>query len=280
VGIGTTAPGSTLDVRGTGNFSGAVTFAASQTFPGTATLGANTFSGNQTVNGVISTESLTAAGDVSVGATVSAGSLTASGNVNVGGSVSAGSVSASNGAVGGNTVFGGNSATSSTSNGGYFSSSSPQGTAVVGVNSSGGYGGYFQGNVAVTGNVAIGGDTPMSHNPHMIWSGFLVGNLGNNPGGGYLIPDQAIAVTRITAYANGEGSGCSTLAQILLQHTNTFAFYEFSLPEGTNYFDSGPINVPIPAGTPLILGGVAASGCGLSGSSPSDVNVSVQYVMQ
>jgi hypothetical protein len=297
VGIGTTAPGATLDVHGTGNFTGTVTFAAGQAFPGAATLGANTFTGNQTVNGVVSTGSLTAAGDVSVGATVAAGSLTATGNVSVGGSVSAGSlittgnvsatetvyagsVSANNSTVGGNAISGSNSAASGTSNGGYFSSSSPQGTAVVGVNSGGGYGGYFQGNVAVTGNVSIGGDTPMSHNPHMIWSGFLVGNLGNNPGGGYLIPDQAIAVTRITGYANGQGSGCSTLAQIILQHVNTFAFYEMSLPNGTSYFDSGPINVPIPAGTPLLLGGVAASGCGLSGSSPSDVNVSVQYVMQ
>jgi hypothetical protein len=38
VGIGTATPTSTLDVRGTGNFTGAITFAAGQTFPGTGTI--------------------------------------------------------------------------------------------------------------------------------------------------------------------------------------------------------------------------------------------------
>jgi len=38
VGIGTATPSSTLDVRGTGNFTGAITFAAGQTFPGTGTI--------------------------------------------------------------------------------------------------------------------------------------------------------------------------------------------------------------------------------------------------
>src|SRR3984957_9860705 len=38
VGIGTTAPAAKLDVHGTANFTGAITFAASQTFPGTGTI--------------------------------------------------------------------------------------------------------------------------------------------------------------------------------------------------------------------------------------------------
>jgi len=38
VGIGTTAPAFTLDVHGTGNFTGPITFASSQTFPGTGTI--------------------------------------------------------------------------------------------------------------------------------------------------------------------------------------------------------------------------------------------------
>jgi hypothetical protein len=38
VGIGTTAPASTLDVHGTGNFTGLITFASGQTFPGTGTI--------------------------------------------------------------------------------------------------------------------------------------------------------------------------------------------------------------------------------------------------
>ncbi len=38
VGIGTTAPAAKLDVRGTANFTGAITFAPGQTFPGTGTI--------------------------------------------------------------------------------------------------------------------------------------------------------------------------------------------------------------------------------------------------
>jgi hypothetical protein len=38
VGIGTTAPAAKLDVHGTGNFTGLITFAAGQTFPGTGTI--------------------------------------------------------------------------------------------------------------------------------------------------------------------------------------------------------------------------------------------------
>jgi hypothetical protein len=51
VGIGTATPGATLDVRGTGNFTGLVTFAAGQTVPGAPGLGtANTFTAAQTIN--------------------------------------------------------------------------------------------------------------------------------------------------------------------------------------------------------------------------------------
>jgi hypothetical protein len=90
VGIGTTSPAATLDVHGTGNFTGAVTFASSQTFPGTITavsagtdvtvsgtggrltvnvdttkvpqlVATNTFTGNQGVTG-----SLTATGSANI----------------------------------------------------------------------------------------------------------------------------------------------------------------------------------------------------------------------
>jgi hypothetical protein len=65
VGIGTAMPAYTLDVQGTGNFTGAVNFALTQTFPGVAELGtANTFTGNQTVNGNVTATNLTATGTV------------------------------------------------------------------------------------------------------------------------------------------------------------------------------------------------------------------------
>ena len=51
VGIGTATPAYTLDVHGTGNFTGAVNFASGQSFPGVPSLGAaNTFTQPQTIN--------------------------------------------------------------------------------------------------------------------------------------------------------------------------------------------------------------------------------------
>jgi hypothetical protein len=65
-------------------------------------------------------------------------------------------ISATSAAVN-NAVSGVNTSTSGLANGGYFATSSPQGTAVVGVNFGSGYAGYFQGNVHVTGNLSKGG---------------------------------------------------------------------------------------------------------------------------
>ena len=107
VGIGTTAPTAKLDVRGSANFTGPITFAAGQTFPGAGTITgvsagtgltgggtsgnvtlnvdatkvpqlstANTFTGNQTVNA-----NLTATGVVSASSYQIGSSLFASGNV-------------------------------------------------------------------------------------------------------------------------------------------------------------------------------------------------------
>ncbi len=56
VGIGTTTPAATLDVHGTGNFTGPVTFA-----------GGNTFTGNQTVNGNLSATGLVTGAAFSIG---------------------------------------------------------------------------------------------------------------------------------------------------------------------------------------------------------------------
>jgi len=52
VGIGTATPAATLDVNGTGNFSGPITFASGQTFPGTGTItGITTAAGSGLVGG-------------------------------------------------------------------------------------------------------------------------------------------------------------------------------------------------------------------------------------
>lgn len=94
MGVGTTTPAAKLEVNGTSKFDQAVTFAAGQTFPGTATLGANTFVGNQTVTGNVS-----ASGSIS-GAT---GGFTGSSSSSILSATQTGS---------GSAVYGANTATS------------------------------------------------------------------------------------------------------------------------------------------------------------------------
>jgi hypothetical protein len=87
-------------------------------------------------------------------------SISNTGAVTAYGAVTAPLFTATNKAVGSSAVVGNNTATSGTgTNGGSFYSSSPQGAAVVGVNTSGGVAGYFHGPVTVTGVTTTGAIT-------------------------------------------------------------------------------------------------------------------------
>ena len=177
VGIGTTAPAFSLDVHGTGNFTGAVafgspiTFASGQTFPGTGTITGVTAGTDLTGGGTSGTITLnlnTAATNALYAQLATANTFT--GNQTVNGNVSATGF-VTGGGFGGNTisaitsalnnaVYGNNTATSgSGANGGFFTTSSPEGTGVVGVNTGTGgndYAGFFQGNVFITGSLSKG----------------------------------------------------------------------------------------------------------------------------
>jgi hypothetical protein len=59
--------------------------------------------------------------------------------------------------AGDNAVFGSNTAGFNTSNGGYFVTNSEAGSGVVGVNTAGGYAGYFGGTLRVAGNLLVDG---------------------------------------------------------------------------------------------------------------------------
>jgi len=137
--------------------------------------------------------------------------------------------------------------------------------------------------ITSAGGVSINGDTPMSSNPRMVFSGFLAGNLGNGQTGGAFTPDRNITMTRVTVSEQSPGSGCSTTAQLLIWY-KTGGPYSLDLGNDKTMVDSGPINLPVPAGGtsgfPIWMEAWPASGCGLGGSSPADVFVNVQYVMQ
>jgi hypothetical protein len=115
----------------------------------------------------------------------------------------------------------------------------------------------------------------------MVFSGFMPGNLGNYPVGGFFIPDHNITITRMSASENAIGGGCSSDAGVLLWNWQTFAnIYQLDLLQGVGYIDSGPLSISIPAGRKIVIQGGAASGCTpVTGQSPSDVFVNVQYVM-
>ena len=171
------------------------------------------------------------------------------------------------------------------------------GNATVAVDAPGVVGGHFtvlaNGNVGIDnanpaanldvgGSVRISGDVPMSSNPRMFFSGFLSGNLGNAPRGGYFIPDRNITITRISAMEDVPGHDCTTSAQAILKIRGGSGetLYSLDLGNPLEVADSGSIQVAVAAGTALYIYSSPASGCGIGGSSPTDVNVSVQYLMQ
>jgi len=205
-----------------------------------------------------------------------------------------GNVNASNSASGTNVVQGTNSATSGTSNGGYFSTASPAGSGVVAVGTTNpvGNAGYFQGNVAVTGStttaqLGIGGDPVMSHNPHMVFSGYLLGDLGGGGYGligGYFVPDQNIAITRISASIQTPAQECTQDATVnIYTGGGSTIIASLNIPTGDVIADSGTLNplVYVAAGSQLSIVSTGSGGCNsLNGNPTQNVFVNVQYVMQ
>src|SRR5579863_4092530 len=315
VGIGTTAPAYSLDVHGTGNFTGLVTFAPGQTFPGIGTITGVTAgtdltgggsSGNVTLNldttkvvtGVAAGPGLVGGGtggvpSLSIDSTqvplLNAANNNFAGNQNIGGIVNI-----TNNAtyqplfVQSSSGFGTWFQLNNTSPGGHnwailsAAAGNAEGAGNLGITNFTGTGNiYLEGNVKAT-SLSVNNDVPMSSNPHMVFSGFMPGNLGNHPLGGYFIPDRNITITRITASENSTGSNCSGDAFVVLYNpaANT-NIIQLDLGQNQSFADSGPLTLAVSAGTQILFASEAAAGCTpIIGSSPSDVFTNVQYVMQ
>ena len=117
-------------------------------------------------------------------------------------------------------------------------------------------------------------------NAEMVISSYLKGDLGSSsvPVGTYLVLERGIVVTHISAVAQTFGNGCSQPAQAVIA---SGVVYRYTLDlAGNRDWDSGSIAIPFNAGEILEVRANAATGCGFLEHSPSDVFVSVQYVMQ
>ncbi len=183
-------------------------------------------------------------------------------------------------------------------------STSATGSGVVGIeNSGGGYAGYFQGDVAVTGNLrsggsapvtvggnaavngnlVIGGDLPMSHSPRMSFYGAVASFSTSPQPAGFFIPDQPIIITRITAsVGSGQNSLCNVYDEYItltyLVSGSTVVITQLDVAN-QGYIDSGTLNYQVPAGAQLQLYGQQADGV-LGCQSGNNISVNVEYAMQ
>jgi hypothetical protein len=137
------------------------------------------------------------------------------------------------------------------------------------------------GSLSVGTSLSIGGDSPMSAAPHMYLTGFVPGPLGayTSTQAIFTIPSKNILITRLTS------SGLNTCP-----NSGPLSFYVFTQPGGFiavldlnsaagSVSDSGPISVPIAAGTQL-FGVINTPDCGSFGTAPTNIPVSMEYVMQ
>jgi len=336
VGIGTTTPAARLDVHGTANFTGLVTFASGQTFPGTGTITAvnpgtgltgggtsgpvtlslnsaysdgryaqlaanNTFSGVQTINnsvgigtapnpvfalqtmGTIRSE----AGGLSVGGsapvTVDApfspgGRFTILPNGNVGINTASPTTTLD---VAGNidsrgTLIGAslNVAGAGVINGGISTSAG----ITTGAGATVGGPLNVAGNSKLAGSLTIKNDPPMNAAPRMYFNAFFPGDLGDVAPGAFIVPSKNILITRMTIISYDYDLPCTPPGTISIENAANFShIYDLNLGNVLSWTDSGPIAIPIAAGTQLIVFSYQAA---CVGDPPNNVAVNVEYMMQ
>jgi len=146
---------------------------------------------------------------------------------------------------------------------------------------------YLEGNVRAN-TLSVNNDTPMSHNPHMSFSGTFVGSLCNNLNCGLssgslwgaFIPDYNIVITRIMGTLNSEIDPSCLPANISVQAPNNQTYGTVSLPANAIYFDSGPISIAVPGGQFVELYPRIWGGCNFGASAGGDLYMNAQYVMQ
>ena len=165
------------------------------------------------------------------------------------------------------------------------------GNAVLSVDAPSFPGGQF---LVQNGKVSIGGDTPMSSNPRMSFSGMFFGSLcqgqlvcgsGLGNGWGAFVPDKNIVITRITATINDPIDPSCLPGEVGVFAGDRFTqLVTASLPANSTFLDR-PIIPPvaIAAGTQLFIWAILdnpSNNCNLGASAGGNIWTNVQYVMQ
>jgi hypothetical protein len=272
VGINNWAPQSALDVTGnihaTGalnaagaNFTGNVTFASGQTFPGLALLaGNNTWTGIQTINSKVGIGIAPAYPLHVNGAMRSETGLSLGGNATL--------------AVDAPFVSGGHLLVDGAGNVG-INNAHPAAALDV------------KGNIQTSGSLTIGSDPAMSSAPRMYLTSYLPGPLTNAGGDSYPISMVVSKPIRITRFMIGGVNPCSAQdAQYawiwvtnLTLGTSSAATLTIGGSGSGGMNDSGPISYDVETGWTITVD-VSTPNCGtFSGASPGNLAVTVEYVM-
>jgi hypothetical protein len=143
--------------------------------------------------------------------------------------------------------------------------------------------------ITSAGGVSINGDTPMTSNPHMSFSTMFIGSLCNsraNCGGGSgsewgaFVPDRNIMITRIAITLNSAIDQSCLPAYVFVYQFPGIYLGNVPIPAGTNFVDTGPLSISVPAGASLYVYPNIQGGCNLGASAGGDVYMNTQYVMQ
>jgi hypothetical protein len=142
----------------------------------------------------------------------------------------------------------------------------------------------IEGQLTVTGqisspSVTLGGDTTMTKAPRMVFSAFInalspydyIGVVAR------LIPDNPIALTRVTIAILREPSGCTT--QPIIRVGDGTTNIDLPLPNGAYLVDSGPIETDFDGGADVDVSVLSLPAA--CGDNPAEqLNVLVQYKMR
>ena len=165
------------------------------------------------------------------------------------------------------------------------------GSSTLSIDAPGKAGGQF---LVANGTVSIGGDTPMSSNPHMTFTAAHLGSLcwqgvkcGGNGGSdmGAFTPDKNILITRMTMSLNPIDPSCGPAHVNIYDlpiYVGLHPFASVPLPTGQNWVDSGPLTISITAGRFITVRAEIDNSalCSFGASAGGDVWITVNYVMQ